>query len=155
MRRLLRAKADYRRTLLRNQLTSLILYEQVKTTYAKAKSLVAFANKFFNRVKAADLNANRFAHSVLLDKGAVKKVFEQIVLSPNSNTFVSLHRIANRFGDSASMGLVRLITPTEGKLVQPKHAEKTKEQSSKVKADKVVVKKTKSRKDENERNPSS
>jgi|GEM_PF-964690 len=155
MRRLLRAKADYRRTLLRNQLTSLVLYEQIKTTHAKAKSLVAFANKFFNRVKVADLNANRFAHSVLLDKGAVKKLFEQIIPAARSSTFVSLHRIADRSGDSASMSLVRLITLDKDKPSKPGHANKTKEATPSAKTSKVSTKKTSSKKDDNKRNSSS
>jgi large subunit ribosomal protein L17 len=113
MKRTLRAQSDFRLTLLRNQLTSLVLFESVTTTQSKAKSLIAFANEFFNRARSADLNAKRYAAATLFDKNAVKKVFEELLPRYNNaeTTFVRHFRVIPRKGDSAAMAMVSLIKP--------------------------------------------
>ncbi|MEX2361620.1 MAG: bL17 family ribosomal protein, partial [Patescibacteria group bacterium] len=111
MKRTLRAQADFQSTLLRNQLTSLVLYESVTTTKSKAKKLIAFANHFFNRVVPADLNSKRLAAATLFDKNAQEKVFEEILprYGKTDTTFVRHFRVLPRKGDSAEMVMVSLI----------------------------------------------
>lgn len=110
MQRVLRSQADFRTTLLRNQLTSLVIYETVKTTKAKAALLVPFANHFFNRVKESGLPSQRLAHQTLLQKVAVKKLFEEIMprYSAEETTFVGAHLLGPRRGDGAERSLVSL-----------------------------------------------
>lgn len=127
MQRVLRSQADFRTTLLRNQLTSFVLYETITTTGAKAAQFVPFANHFFNRIKTKDLISQRLAHQTLLNKSAVKKVFEEILprYTSSETTFVTTHRLTPRKGDGASQTLVALT-----KLL-------TVEKSAKAKKDKI------------------
>lgn len=115
MRRVLRSQSDYRSTLMRNQLTSLVLYEVITTREGKARELVQFANRFFNRVKSGDLNAKRLAHEVLFDLNAVKKVFEEILprFSEKDTTYVGTVKVAPRRGDTAAQRAVVLLAETK------------------------------------------
>jgi len=111
MKRLLRSQDDYKDTTLRNQLTSLVLYELVVTSSSKAKALEAYANHFFNVVKSADLNAHKKAHQVLLDKNAVKKTFEDILprYIGGKTTFVRSLASSPRVGDNSARRAVMLL----------------------------------------------
>jgi len=113
MKRVVRAHSDFLSTQLRNQLTSLVLYESVTTTSANAKNLLPFANKFFNKVKGADLNAKKVAFATLFDKKAIAKVFEEILprYKKEDTTFVRSLRMGPRKGDNAPQTLVSLIAP--------------------------------------------
>ena len=111
MWRVLRAQSDFSNTTLRNQLTSLVLYEAITTGRLNGKSLVSFADRFFHRVKANDLLARKYAHSVLLDKNAVKKVFEDILprYELSATNYVRSLSAAPRRGDNAKQLAVMLI----------------------------------------------
>lgn len=113
MKRVLRSQADFKSTLLRNQLTSLILFESITTTRAKAAALVAFANRFFNRVRAKDMNAIRLANQVVFDKNAAKKIFEEILprYTDSATSYLRVLRVHPRAGDAAEMRLVLLQQP--------------------------------------------
>ncbi|MEK7202402.1 MAG: bL17 family ribosomal protein [Patescibacteria group bacterium] len=111
MWRVLRSQSDFAKTTLRNQLTSLILYEAITTGRLNGKSLVSFADRFFHKVKADDLLARKYAHSVLLDKNAVKKVFEDILprYELSATNYVRSLSAAPRRGDNAKQLAVMLI----------------------------------------------
>ncbi len=113
MKRVVRAHSDFLSTQLRNQLTSLVLYEAVTTTTANAKNLLPFANRFFNKIKSADLNAKKVAHATLFDKKAIEKVFEEILprYKSEDTTYVRSLRMQPRKGDNAPQTLVSLIAP--------------------------------------------
>lgn len=134
MKRTIRAKADFKNTLMRNQLTSLVLFESITTTKAKAKAVLPFINSFFNKVRVADLTAKRLAHQTLFDKNAVKKTFEEILprYKKEETTFVRPLRIMPRKGDAAEMVMISLIRPLEV------NAEKV--TATKAKTAKVVTK---------------
>jgi len=129
MKRNLRAQSDYREMLLRNQLTSLVLFESITTTKTKAKMLIPFANHFLNKVRIADFNAKRLAAKTLLDKNAINKIFEEILprYKKEETTFVRSYRVMPRKGDTAQMMMVNIIKPLmvkEDKVSKPK-TEKT------------------------------
>lgn len=135
MKRNLRAQADYRKTILRNQLTSLVLFESIVTTKPKGKELVPFANRFFNRVRSGNFNAKRLAAATLLDPNAIRKVFEEIMprYDEKETTFVRHLRVAPRKGDSAQMIMVALIRPLAVEATpkqEPKVATKTTEKTA-------------------------
>ncbi len=119
MKRIVRAQSDFKSTTLRNQLTSLVLYESVTTTTFRAKQLVSFANIFFNSVKSGELVAKKIAHSTLFDKNAVKKVYEEILprYIKDDTTFVRSLRLFPRKGDNAPQTMVALIAPL--KVAEP------------------------------------
>lgn len=130
MQRVLRSQHDYRQTILRNQLTSLVLFEAITTTKAKGKQLMPFVNRFFNRVKPADLNAKRLAHETLLDHNAVKKVFEEILprFKAAETTFIREYKVMPRRGDNSPQIMIALVKPLAVKETKAVKAEaKTKE----------------------------
>jgi large subunit ribosomal protein L17 len=90
----------------RNMVSSLFLYEQVKTTIAKARILKQEAQKVVSKINSAtdDLNLQRYLKSYLYG-GAVKKAIE----SKNTLNGVAVFRTAERFGDGSMMAVVSLI----------------------------------------------
>jgi large subunit ribosomal protein L17 len=132
MKRVLRGRTDYQTTWLRNQLTSLVLYESIAATQARAALLVPFANHFFNQVRKADLAAKKQAHHLLLDSQAVAKLFEEILgrFKDTETTFVRHYKLSNRRGDNAPMAQVML---TKTLTVKPEKAEPAEKSPSKIK----------------------
>lgn len=130
MERLLRSQADYRQTLLRNQLTSLVLFETLTTTTAKARQLLPFVNRMINRMKTGDMNAVRLANQTFLDANAAKKLFEEILprYSKDETNYVRTYRLMPRRGDSAPQMMVAftktLIAKPEKAVEETPTAEK-------------------------------
>ncbi|MBI4948131.1 hypothetical protein HY844_01045 [Candidatus Berkelbacteria bacterium] len=111
MKRVLRSQADFKSTLMRNQLTSLILHESITTTKAKSKNLIPYVNRFFARVKISDLNAKKLAHQTLFDKAAIVKTFDDVVkrTSKIGESYTKSFNLEARRGDSSPMVRVSLI----------------------------------------------
>ena len=128
MERLLRSKEDYYSTILRNQLTSLILFESLKTTKSKASRLESYANHFYNKVRSADLNAKKLAHRTLFNKNAILKLFEEILprYKHDETTFARTINMAPRAGDNAKMALIMITKPLEVKLKETEKKETVK-----------------------------
>lgn len=145
MKRNLRAQADYRSVMLRNQLTSLVLYEAITTTRAKAKELTAFANHFFHRLDRDEMNSVRLAHETLFDKNAVKKVFEEILprYSKDASSYLRVLRVMPRKGDSADMRLVTLQKPLVVKTAPAKESAVKEPKVAKAPAKKAASKTSK------------
>jgi len=113
MRRLLRSKEDFNKTIIRNQISSLILYEAIVTTKKHAKNLYIQANKFLHSTKKADLTARKLAHQTLLAKPLVDKLINEILprydfQSNPHGSFLKLLRYHPRRGDNAERFLVVL-----------------------------------------------
>ena len=110
MRKLGRKKS-FRESMIRNLTTSLLLYEKVDTTSAKAKELRVSAEKIISKAKKGNLNDIRYIYSYLYDKNASRKLLEEIVprYKKRNSGFVSLFRIGRRNGDDASITRVELI----------------------------------------------
>src|SRR4051794_24973458 len=70
--------AEHRKALLANQVCSLIEHQRIKTTLAKAKAVRPLAEKMVTLGKKGSLHARRTALAVLRQKGAVKKLFDDI-----------------------------------------------------------------------------
>jgi large subunit ribosomal protein L17 len=141
-------KTDHRNHLLRNLATSLILFEKVDTTEAKAKELKTFADTLIARSKKADLNAIRKLKAVLFDSNAVKKVIEELVprYASRNSGFIRSYHLKNRPGDNSPMIRVELVDKKvfveEAKAVEPKTEAVTEnnEVNTKVKVKKNVTK---------------
>lgn len=126
MQRLLRSRADYRKTILRNLLTSLVLYESIITKSSYAKRLESYANHFFNKASKADLVAKKLAHQVMFDKNAIVKTFEDILprYGKDEKTFVKVLGYSARAGDSAPQSMVTFVNGPKIKEVVAKPEEK-------------------------------
>jgi len=103
-------KKDYRRSLLRNLATSLILYEEIKTTGAKAKALKPFVEHLIQKAKKDNLIAKRRVMADLFDEKAAQKVFEVFVPRYKNikSGFIKSYRLGPRLGDSSAMVMMRM-----------------------------------------------
>lgn len=117
MRKLSRKK-DNREQLIRNLVTSVILYENVQTTLPKAKETLKMLEKMINLAKKQTLVAKRELLAYLTHKNATKKVFEELVVRYKDKTggYAKLYNLGYRVGDGAPKVLIRLINkPVETK----------------------------------------
>jgi large subunit ribosomal protein L17 len=126
MNKKLNRKKSHRDLMLRNLATSIILYEKIKTTEAKAKAVKPIIEKIIHLGKRKDFSAIRKLYQLLLDKNAVKKIQEDLSkrLEPRKSGFLRITRIEKRAGDSAPIVLIELIVPK--KIEEKKEIIKTK-----------------------------
>ena len=99
-------------SLLRNLATSIILYEKVKTTEAKAKLVKPVVEKLITKAKKnSTANAMRQLNAYLPDKNASKKLVRELVERYNDRPsgFVRLTRLGFRSGDAAPMIQIELV----------------------------------------------
>lgn len=109
--KILDRKKEARKALLRNLATSIIIYEKVKTTKAKAKAVQPLVEKLISIAKKNDLIARRQLLKVLYHKKAVKKVLE--VLGPRYQAkkggYTRIINIGRRLGDGAEISQIELV----------------------------------------------
>ena len=113
-------KRDYRKSLMRNLSTSIILYEEIKTTRAKAKEVTPIVERIMQIAKKDSKNtlfAKRRLLGYLFDENAVKKIFEVYVPRYKNikSGFIKLYRIGPRAGDSAEIVILRMVKGEEEK----------------------------------------
>jgi large subunit ribosomal protein L17 len=103
--------AEHRKALLANQVCSLIEHQRIKTTLAKAKAVRPLAEKMVTLGKKGSLHARRTALAVLRQRGAVKKLFEDI--APRSATrnggYTRIVKLGARKSDSAPVAFIEWV----------------------------------------------
>lgn len=103
--------AGPKKALYRNLATSLVLYEKIKTTEAKAKSMRPIIDRLVTKGKKNDLATRRYLLKYLTTEGAVKKVLE--VLSPKYATrpggYTRITKIGQRRGDAAKVVQIEFV----------------------------------------------
>lgn len=101
----------HRRALLKNLATSLILYEKIETTLAKAKTLRPEVERLIAGARRGSLSARRLAAAQLTHKKAVRKLFE--VLGPKYQNrpggYTRVRRLRKRAGDAAEVAVISLV----------------------------------------------
>ena len=109
--KILDRKKESREALLRNLATSVIIYEKVKTTKAKAKAVKPLVEKLVTIGKKNNLTAHRQLLKVLYHKKAVKKILE--VLGPRykerKGGYTRIINLNRRAGDGAEMAQIEFI----------------------------------------------
>lgn len=103
--------AEHRKALLANQVCSLIEHRRIRTTLPKAKALRPVAEKMVTLGKDGSLHARRLAAAVLRDKGAVRKLFEEIApaCEGRNGGYTRILQLGPRDSDSAEMALVEWV----------------------------------------------
>lgn len=103
-----------REALLRGLATSLILYEQIKTTKGKAKALRPIVEKFITLAKStkqAKLHVKRQLSSYFYNEKAVKKLVE--VIGPKylerAGGYTRIIKAGQRQGDGADIAIIQLV----------------------------------------------
>ncbi|OGY43681.1 MAG: 50S ribosomal protein L17 [Candidatus Buchananbacteria bacterium RIFCSPHIGHO2_01_FULL_39_14] len=109
--KILDRKKAPRKALLRSLATSLILYEKIKTTKAKAKTVRPLVERLITAAKKNDLNSRRKLLSVLYHKKAVAKALE--VLGPRyqerAGGYTRIIKLGRRQGDNAEIAQIELV----------------------------------------------
>ena len=140
--------AEHRKALLANLVCSLIEHQRIKTTLAKAKAVRPLAEKMVTLGKKGSLHARRTAMAVLRQKGAVKKLFEDI--APRSATrnggYTRIVKLGARKSDAAPVAFIEWIdAPLVVEEVEPEEKGK-KRKGAKAEADAEAKPEKKSKK---------
>ncbi|MFA5163390.1 MAG: 50S ribosomal protein L17 [Patescibacteria group bacterium] len=109
--KILDRKKEPRELMLRNLASSILIYEKVKTTKAKAQAVRPLVERMIGLAKKGDLNARRGLIQVLLQKNAIKKSME--VLGERYKTraggYTRIVKLEPRKGDGAEMVQIELV----------------------------------------------
>ena len=108
----LNRKKSPRELLVRNMATSVILYDKVKTTKAKAGLVAPLVEKMITAAKTKDdMNAIRYINKYLLDKNASRKIMQELKdkYKDRQSGFTRLTNLGPRNGDNAPMVQLELI----------------------------------------------
>lgn len=104
-------KKEPRELMLRNLASSILLYEKVKTTEAKAKAVRPLVERMITMAKNGNLVSRRQLIKVLLQKLAVKKSME--VLGERYKTraggYTRIIKLGARQGDGAKIVQIELV----------------------------------------------
>ena len=104
-------KTGPRRALLTGLAESLILYEKMKPTKAKAKAARSLVERMITRAKTDDLNSRRWLLKRLHTKNAVNKLLEK--LGPRylerKGGYTRTTVLKNRVGDGSEEVLIELV----------------------------------------------
>ncbi|MFH1172938.1 MAG: 50S ribosomal protein L17 [bacterium] len=104
-------KKQPREAMLKSLATSLVLYEKIKTTEAKAKAIKPLVEKLITKGKVDNLANRRFLVKELYVYNAVKKVLE--VLSPKYKErpggYLRIIKLGQRQGDGAKVVQIEFV----------------------------------------------
>ena len=111
LKRKLGRTSAHRETLLRSLTASLLLYEKIITTVAKAKELRKIAERMITLAKRKDLHARRQAAEVIQDERVLKKLFETIGerYQGRNGGYTRITKLDYRMGDGAPLAAVELV----------------------------------------------
>lgn len=108
-------ETGHRKSMFRNLTLSVLRYEQVKTTEAKAKEVRKFVDGMIILGKNGSLVARRKAIGWLPEQEIVDKLFTDLATrySDRTSGFTRITRLPRRVGDSAPMMLIELMPGVE------------------------------------------
>lgn len=103
--------AEHRKALLANQVCSLIEHQRIRTTLAKAKAVRPLAEKMVTLGKKGSIHARRTAFSVLRQKDAVKKLFDEIAprSADRNGGYTRIVRLGQRKSDAAPVAYLEWV----------------------------------------------
>ena len=101
----------HRLALFRNLATSLMEYERIETTEAKAKELRGITDKLITLGKQGTLHARRGALRVLRTKETVSKLFDDIAkrFPDRHGGYTRIIKTRQRPGDAAKLVAIELV----------------------------------------------
>jgi len=122
--RKLQRDAGGRRALIRGQVTSLVLHEQITTTEPKAKEIAPYFERLVTKAKKADLHNRRQIRAFLLTDKATEKLISEIApaFAKRNGGYTRIVKLGNRLGDNAAMAAVMLTEKVGSASALPKSA---------------------------------
>ncbi|PIS05044.1 MAG: 50S ribosomal protein L17 [Candidatus Buchananbacteria bacterium CG10_big_fil_rev_8_21_14_0_10_42_9] len=104
-------RKSVKEAMLKNMVTSLVLYEEINTTKAKAKAIQPLVEKVITISKQNNLTSRRNLLELLYTKKAVNKALE--VLGPRykerAGGYTRITALNNRKGDGAEVVQIQLV----------------------------------------------
>lgn len=100
-----------RELMLRNMASSIIIYEKVTTTEAKAKVVRSLVEKMITVAKVGTLAARRELIATLPQENAVKKAIEVLAVryKDRQGGYTRITKLGTRQGDGAEMAQIELV----------------------------------------------
>ncbi len=146
--RKLSRKMGPRKALLRSLVTSLVLYEKIKTTTPKAKEIRPIIEKLITVAKKGDMAAIRKLNAYIYGENAVQKLVTELapLYKDRQGGYTRIISVGFRAGDSAPMSVIELldIEKLDKKVVKKSTTPKTETaEAKKAPAKKTAVKATK------------
>ena len=137
-------KASHRKALHRNMVTSLIKYERIETTQAKAKEIRRTAEKMVTRAKVDSVHNRRIVAKMLYEKDVLNKLFTEVGprFAERPGGYTRILKIGKRAGDAADMVILEFLTE-EVKTAPKKKAATKKKAAPKASDSKKESNKTK------------
>jgi len=109
--KILDRKKEPRELMLRNLASSILLYEKVKTTKAKAQAVRPLVERLITSSREGTLASRRGLAKVLLQKKAIKKTMD--VLGERYKTrpggYTRIIKLGTRTGDGAEIVQIELV----------------------------------------------
>jgi large subunit ribosomal protein L17 len=104
-------KEGHRKSLLANQVCSLIEHSRIKTTLAKAKAVRPLAEKMVTLGKKKTLHARRTALAVLRQAEAVTKLFNDIAprAAERKGGYTRIIKLGMRKSDASEMAFIEWV----------------------------------------------
>ena len=132
-----------RKALFKGLANSVIIYEKVETTEAKAKAVKPFIEKLVTKSKENSVNSRRELNARLGMTNAVDKLLEVVgpTFKDRPGGYLRITKLNPRAGDSAKMAVIEFVeevsAPKKVKTKQQK-TEKTEQPKSKTKTKNVA-----------------
>ena len=97
--------------MLRNLASSIVMYEKVKTTEAKAKTVRPLVEKLITIAKIGDLTARKRLIQTLPQKLAIKKLMEVLATryKERQGGYTRIIKLGARQGDGADIVKIELV----------------------------------------------
>jgi len=97
--------------MLRNMASSVLIYEKIKTTEAKAKAVKPMVEKMITVAKGSNLFARRKLIETLPQKMAIKKAMEVLgkKYQDRNGGYTRIIKLGSRQGDGAEMVQLELV----------------------------------------------
>ncbi len=126
----------HRNATMRNMVRSLLKYQRIQTTLARAKEARRLAEHLITLGKSDTVASRRMAYDILTDRDMVAKLFKEIapLFKSRSSGYTRIVPLGFRRGDGATLAIFEL---TEKKMVEKlpkKKREKAKAEEAKAAA---------------------
>jgi large subunit ribosomal protein L17 len=132
--RKLNRTSSHRKALMKNLVTSLLDYERITTTIAKAKESRRHVDKMITLGKNGSLSARRRALDFIKSRDVVAKLFSTLAerYAQRNGGYTRIYKIGTREGDNAEMAIMELVDTN----VKVKAKKKKKEEKEEAKTEK-------------------
>ena len=104
-------RADHRRSMFRNLVTSLLKHEKIETTETRAKAIKRLTDKMITLGKTNTLHSRRQALEFITKEDVVTKLFSEIApkYADRNGGYTRIIQTGPRRGDAAPMAILELV----------------------------------------------